>query len=232
MKEEHNNEIQLKEENTILGFVDAHAKSGGLSHATDTDDGHDYDALFALLSATRSSLKPDAALLRKTLTKLPTAAAGHLSPLAAGEAVPSPYSGGTTNRLYARVSSWRIATPVIVLFLAIAAIIGVAPKKGQAPTVSLVNQEFAVPVSLPTAEPSTFAEAPASKAAPNMMISKMSLSTVPSTTPQNVGELIALLSNEADGDVGLGVSDVNDPLYSVDVASVDALQQSYDTQTI
>jgi hypothetical protein len=65
-----------------------------------------------------------------------------------------------------------------------------------------------------------------------MMMAKMSQTTVPSTTPQNVGELIALLSNEADGDIDLGISDVSDPLYSFDIESVDAIEQPYDTQTI
>lgn len=64
-----------------------------------------------------------------------------------------------------------------------------------------------------------------------MMMSKMSLTTVPSTTPQNVGELVALLSLEADGDFDLGVSDLDDPLFNFD-PTADQITQSYDVQTI
>jgi hypothetical protein len=64
-----------------------------------------------------------------------------------------------------------------------------------------------------------------------MMMAKMARTTVASATPQNVGELVALLSVEADGDVDMGTTDLDDPLYSVDDA-FDAIQNPYDATTI
>ncbi len=235
MNKHNNNKIELAEENEILKLVDAHTRSGGVSHTSNSADGREYDELFSLLTAAKSSLKPDTALLRKTLAKLPAAAIPLSEQHRHSGAIVSPYVG-TVNWLAARVSSWKVATPVIVLFIAVATLVGAAPKRGQAPTVMPVSEEMIAPLAADTAVvPSTFAvaEPAASDASPQMMMmSKMSQTTVPSTTPQNVGELIALLSSEADGDVDLGVGDMNDPLYSVDQASVDALQQSYDVQTI
>ncbi len=233
MNDNNENPIELNEENKILRLVDAHARSGGLSHSSGDADAREYDELFTLLTESRNSLKPDAALLRKTLSKLPASGTPYSLDRAVGAAVPSPYAA-PVNWLYSRVSSWKVATPVIVLFIAVATIIGASPKKGQAPTIMPISSETIAPLSIESAEPSTFAmtEVTPDAASPRMMMAKMSQTTVPSTTPQNVGELIALLSNEADGDIDLGISDVSDPLYSFDIESVDAIEQPYDTQTI
>ena len=215
----------------ILHAVDARTKSADVS--VPSNDTHEYDQVLALLSSAKSSIKPDAALLRKTITKLSIPVAREAIPRSTqSEAIPSPY-GGSFGRFFAQ-SSWKLAAPVMVLVIAVAAVIGAAPKKTIAPTITMGEAELAPLAMRTSAVPSTFSEgdaAPSADAQP-MMMAKMSQTTVPSTTPQNVGELIALLSNEADGDVSLGMSDDSDPLYLVDPRSMDAFQHTYDIQTI
>lgn len=216
------------EEEEILALIDAQEHNES-SSATP------YDELFTLFSETRNNIKPDTALLQEILEKLSTQNKTSTPRVAL---ISSPYIG-TVNWLFAQTTSWKFATPVIVLFLAVATIIGVNPKKTGTPTPSLATNEVIAPTTVNltggNAEPSTFAmtDSALPEATQNpMMMAKMSMTTLPSSTPQNVGELIALLSNEADVDMNLGASDINDPLYSVNSADVDAIQLSYDTATI
>lgn len=232
MKEENNNIILgRKEEEMILNTVDAHTKSADVS--VPSNDTHEYDQVLALLTSAKSSIKPDAALLRKTITKISVPVAREAGRMAAQQqAVTSPYSG-TFSRFFSQ-HTLRFAAPVMVLLIAVAAMIGAAPKKTIAPTITLGEAELAPLAMRTSAVPSTFSEGDATPPADTqpMMMAKMSQTTVPSTTPQNVGELIALLSNEADGDVSLGMSDDSDPLYLVDPTSIDTFQKTYDIQTI
>lgn len=213
-----NSPIDQNEEEEILTLIDAHEQDEASSPYTD---------VLSLFADARNNITPEASLLRQTLHKLPSS-----TQLTSG--APSPYVS-----FFTQFSSWRFATPALVLFLAVATIIGVNQKKTQAPELSLATNEVISPMSADltggNAEVTSFAmtETALPEGAPEpMMMAKMSMTTLPSSTPQNIGELIALLSNEADMDVNLGATDVNDPLYSVDSASVDAIQQSYDVQTI
>ncbi len=229
----NNNHLEENEEKKILELIDAHHEGSLLS----SDDTFltEYAEVLSLLQSAKTAIKPDAALLRKTLASLPSTLVPHdNSNEARAEGVLTPY-GGSVSWLSTRVSSWKFATPVIVLFIAVATMIGASPKKGQAPTILPVSEEMISPLSGESPQSMAFSVTgvtPEGGEAPTMMMAKMSQTTVPSTTPQNVGELIALLSNEADGDINLGLSDTDDPLYSIDQSAVDAIELPYDVQTI
>lgn len=214
-----NNHIDQNEEEEILALIDARERN---------DASSPYADILSLFADARDSMTPETTLLRQTLNKLPASI-----PVTNG--APSPYVS-----FFTQFSSWRFATPAFVLFLAVATIIGVNQKKNQTPELSLATNEVMAPTSADVrsgvSEATSFAvtetSLPTEGAPQPMMMAKMSMTTLPSSTPQNVGELIALLSNEADVDVNLGASDIDDPLYSVNAADVDAIQQSYDTATI
>lgn len=231
-----NNKQHNTEENEILALIDARMHDEQVSTTGKTTE--DYKELLELLADSRTSITPSPEALRALLANLPTTSAS--LPFEQSQSIKSPYRG-VVNWLYAGTSSTKFATPFIVVLFAVAVIIGASPRKGMAPlsvTPPATDEVISVSTSGMVAEnpsPALFSvteDAVPAIAPRAMLMSKMSQTTVPSTTPQNVGQLIALLSSEADGDVDLGITDVNDPLLSVDPASVDAIQLSYDIQTI
>ncbi len=236
----HNN----KEEH-ITALIDAHTRGEQFSRTHPEDES--FDKVFALISSSRDAITPDAQSLTRLLATLPTDTVAPSPLLGKGKSVRSPYLG-TVNWLYERSTAWKLATPLVVVFFAVTVIIG-ATQKGSDP-LSVAPSEItdvALPQmkmqmksleqsDVPLATLSLSSESQVVEPAPMngraMLMSTMSETTLPSTTPQNVGELIALLSSEADIDVELGFSDSNDPLLSIDQASVDAIEIPYDPQTI
>lgn len=225
------------EEKEILSLIDALERDELISSTESTSEG--YKHVFSLLRDARTTINPNPEQLKALLAKLPVTTTSSL-PFEHADAIKSPYRT-SINWLYAGPSPIKYTAPFIVILFAVAVIIGTSPRKGMDPlsiappqngeviteATNVKVAEIAVPTSFAVAD--NMAPALASRELP---MSKMSLTTVPSTTPQNIGELIALLSSEADGDVDLGLTDLNDPLLSVDQASVDAIQLSYDVQTI
>ncbi len=218
-------ENEITHEETFNEIFQAIAREEGVSDASISSD-PGYASLSELLRTSPASLSPEKAALSRLLARLPDPGAPATRPVA------SPYMERLS--LFLSPRTLKLATPMVLFVLMIGLIAG-SPwrKRGDLPAGTDVAPESApmAMMAMRTADVENDPSLSVGDAAPaGLLMTQTARTTLPSTTPQNIGELVALLSSEADVDVDLGVSDLDDPIYSDD--GVNSLNDLYDVETI
>ena len=221
---ENNNQHNHISEQELLDLIEAVSRGEKIDASDTHAEQEEFLRTIALLHSARASVTPPRELLTQIFTAMSSEKSTPVS-------VPSPYIS-KINQLFSQLSSFKVATPVMIFLFALATIIGVSQKKAVAPLAPILSaqpEEHAFTVTSAIAPDSGVVP---SLKAPVILMSKMSQATTVDSTPSNVSELIAMLSSEADQEVVLGGIDVSDPLLSIDSALLGDITQIYDVSTI
>ena len=150
-----------------------------------------------------------------------------------------------TVRMFAR-PSWKIGAPIAVMFLALSTILSDSARRDSSivlaprPLVTSSQTETLLSMNLSTLKtdtqdvaPSTslaINNAPANRKMPTQVQGVMSVSNEADPTPKTLESVLAMLTEEAESDVGFSRSGDGD--IAIDLSGVSRLEQPYDETTI